>query len=504
MIGDLNGRYDVAIVGFGPVGAVLANILGAAGLSVVIFEREASIVSIPRAVFLDSEIMRVIQGIGLAEDLEPLLCPSAGAQFVGPDGEVFMRREASREEGPQSWYGFYSFHQPSLETVLRKGLERYSNVTLKLRHDVYAVNETADDVILGVEDTSKGSLSTIAARFVVGCDGARSLIRRLIGSEHDDLGLHEPWVVSDFKLTGPRTALPDLSTQFCDPERPVTYVRVSEERCRFELKLGPDDDSGMAVQPGVIWERVKQWIDPGNAVLVRAASYTFHSLIANRWRRDRLIIAGDAAHQTPPFLGQGLCAGIRDVANLGWKLVAVLHGRAPEALLETYGPERIPHIRVFIELAVRVGKILAARSAAEMAELSRRLDHTNGSALVYPTPRLGDGFFKKEGGVVSQQPRLEDGRRLDDALGTGFAMVVTKEFAATLPSSFSTQMQELDIKLMIATGAVSQWLSGLDALYVVLRPDRYVYTHGRSFQALVEAIADIRKEWSATVPIAMS
>ena len=262
--------------------------------------------------------------------------------FVNADGRTLMIRRGIDGPGPHGWAGNWYFHQPILEGVLREGLKRFANVRVHLGHEVASVDD-------------------LDARYVVGCDGARSLVRQAIGSRHLDLGLHQPWLVVDLLCdpTSPRVkALPDYTVQLCDPMRPMTVVNVGGDRRRWEIMLMPRDDPAQLTDPDVFWPMMTRWLGPDDARLERAAVYTFHSVVQEGWRKGHLLLAGDACHQTPPFLGQGMCAGMRDAANLAWKLVAIVKDDAPDTLLDTYESERLPHVRTFIDLAVRLGAVL--------------------------------------------------------------------------------------------------------------------------------------------------
>lgn len=471
-------RYDVAIVGYGPTGAVLANLLGAAGLRVAVFEREPGILDLPRAVAFDGEAMRVFQAIGLAERLAPAIRPSAGMRYVSARGETLVIREAASGEGPQGWAIHYLFHQPALEQALRDGVARYSNVEVFSRHEVRRVADGGNQATLEVEDLDRGETRRVCAEWVVGCDGARSLVRRAIGADHEDLGLHQPWLVVDFVLERD-VDLPLTTVQYCDPARPTTYVNVVGRRRRWEIMLMPGDDPETIAQPASTWRLVSRWLQPGDARIERSAVYTFHSLIARRWRAGRLLIAGDAAHQTPPFLGQGMCAGIRDAANLAWKLALVVRRTASERLIDTYESERLPHVREFIALAVRMGGIIQTTDPAVAAERDRRLAGDGApEMLVYPTPQLGPGVradAPPPTGVVFPQPRLDDGRRLDAAIGSGFAVIGAADTISGVSASTRDRWAALGVAALANPGAaIDAWLAEHGARAVMLRPDRYV------------------------------
>ncbi|MFZ5784221.1 MAG: bifunctional 3-(3-hydroxy-phenyl)propionate/3-hydroxycinnamic acid hydroxylase [Pseudomonadota bacterium] len=395
---------DVAIVGCGPVGALLANLLGRAGLSVDIFDRDTEIHPLPRAVHFDGEVMRIFQAAGLADEIAAVSRPSSkGMHFVNAEGRTLMVRRGVDGPGPHGWAGNWYFHQPRLETVLRAGLRRFPNVRVHLGHEV-------------------ASVEALDARYVVGCDGARSMVRQAIGSTRLDLGLHQPWLVVDL-LCSPDSArvraLPDHTIQLCDPARPMTVVNVSGNRRRWEIMLMPGDDPARLTEPGIFWPMMRRWLGPEDAELERAAVYTFHAVVQQGWRRGRLLLAGDSCHQTPPFLGQGMCAGMRDAANLAWKLAAVIRGDASDALLDTYESERLPHVRTFIELAVRLGAVLQETDPDAAAMRDRRFE--NGAELFdFPQPQIGPGWRLDAAapvGTIFPQPRLADGRLMDEAIG---------------------------------------------------------------------------------------
>ena len=463
--------HDVAIIGCGPAGATLANLLAQRGLSVLVLEREAEIYSLPRAIHFDGECMRVFQAIGVAETLRPQLLVSPGMKFVDAEGHVLIDWSRPQQVGPQGWHVSYRFHQPVFEGVLRQRLATHPNIDLRLRHDVFSIEPQADGVRLRVEDMRSGRLYHTAARYVVGCDGARSLVRRFMGTELDDLQSHERWLVLDVLLKRPRPDLGDHSIQFCDPRRPSTYVRGVGERRRWELMLMPGDDPATITRPEHVWPLLARWVTPDDATLERPAVYTFHSVVARGWRNGRLLIAGDAAHQTPPFMGQGMCAGVRDVANLAWKLADVVQGVAPDSLLDSYERERSPHVREFIETAVRLGGVIQATDPAQVARRNAEMT-ANPQVFHTPQPALGPGAHDGGafGGRIAPQPVFDDGRRFDDAIGDRFALVVRPDLQAV-----ATALAGSRAVVVPATNAVLQaWLAGFDAAAVLVRPDRYI------------------------------
>lgn len=349
-----DARVDVAIIGGGPAGVTLANLLGQRGFTVAVFERDAAIYPLPRAIHFDGEVMRVFETAGLRAEVEAVSRPGLkGMHFVNAAGTTMMIRAGTAELGPHGCANNHYFHQPELEQVLRDGLKRFARVQLHTQHEVTAIDVPpgSQGARLQVSDLAHGTARSWQARWVVGCDGARSLMRRVLGTPMRDLGLHQPWLVFDVRLKAPVTTLPDHTVQLCDPARPMTLCNVTGNRRRWEIMLMPGDDPAELVRPERIWALVSRWLTPEQADIERAVIYTFHSVIAQGWRRGPLMLAGDAAHQTPPFLGQGMCAAIRDVANLAWKFEAIAQGRADDALLDTYEAERSPHVHAFIDLA---------------------------------------------------------------------------------------------------------------------------------------------------------
>jgi 3-(3-hydroxy-phenyl)propionate hydroxylase len=292
-----------------------------------------------------------------------------------------------------------------------------------------------------------------------------------MGIELDDLGSHERWLVVDVILKRDRPDLGDRSIQFCDPARPSTYVCGVGRRRRWELMLLPGEDAETMTRPEQIWSLLRRWITTDDAELERPASYTFHSVVAQGWRRGRLLIAGDAAHQTPPFMGQGLCAGIRDASNLAWKLADVIDGTASESLLDSYESERSPHVREFIETTLGLGRIIQETDP----QAARRRDAlllAKPLTLTAPRPRLGPGDHDggESSGRIAEQPWLADGSRLDDRIGYRHALLIEPALASqvTLPSDGSLAV------LPGLDAGCREWLARLGARAILIRPDRYL------------------------------
>ncbi|MBV8576333.1 MAG: bifunctional 3-(3-hydroxy-phenyl)propionate/3-hydroxycinnamic acid hydroxylase [Acetobacteraceae bacterium] len=484
---------EVAIIGFGPAGATLANLLGSCGISVLVLEREGAVYPLPRAVHFDDEVMRVLQTVGLTERVLPHTHVSPGMRFVDAQGRLLLDWSRPMDVGPQGWNASYRFHQPDFERILQEGAKTRPGVQVRLRSEVFAIRQDDKTAYVEYEDLSNGTLKSCRARYVVGCDGARSLVRRLIGSPVEDLGFHERWLVVDALLKRPVASLGEHSVQYCDPARPATYVRGVGNRRRWEIALLPGEDGTAMAAPDAVWRLLSRWIAPEDAELERAVSYTFHSGIAERWRSGRLLIAGDSAHQTPPFLGQGMCAGVRDAANLAWKLARVLRGQADDAVLDTYESERSPHVRAYIESAVRLGGLINTKAAE--AALPGGMAREEPARMETIKPRLGPGLaagWTGPAGQVAPQPRLKDGTLLDDHVGYRFAALLQSEFVAKLSPAILDRCAHRDIAIVTDEAPdLQNWLGVEGAGAVLVRPDRYVLGGARTAQEMETLIAAV-------------
>ena len=492
--------FDIAIIGYGPAGATLANLLGQYGLSVLVLERDAEIYPLPRAIHFDGEVMRVFETAGLRREVEAISRPGLkGMYFNNAAGETLLIRAGTSERGPHGCANNHYFHQPELEVVLREGLHRYPQVQVRTRHEVTSIEDSSEHATLQVKDLHSSRTYSVQARYIVGCDGARSMVRKAIGTTMVDLGLHQPWLVFDVRLKTDVPALPVHTVQHCDPARPMTYCNVTGNRRRWEIMLMPGDDPEQLVQPETLWKLVSKWVTPEQADIERAVIYTFHSVIAEGWRKGRLLLAGDAAHQTPPFLGQGMCAAIRDASNLAWKLEAVLRGRADPALLDSYESERSPHVHAFIELAVKLGDIIQTTDPQAARERDARFKAGQPEIFHFPAPRLGPGIWQGEQASVAQvfpQPRLADGRLLDAALGLNFAVIGD---AALLDSVSDDTLERWQAQGVVTLPArepeLQAWLQQHGVRAVMLRPDRYIMGVAQSgsdldsISALLPAVA---------------
>jgi 3-(3-hydroxy-phenyl)propionate hydroxylase len=480
--------FDVAIIGLGPIGAVLANLLGQQNISVLVLEKDCTIYPLPRAIHFDGEVMRVFETLGLRKEVEAISRAGLkGMHFLNAEGETLLIRGGGTALGPHGCATNYYFHQPDLEETLRSGITRYKNVVVEVNAEVLGFEQDSDGVTI---QTNSKRIPKVQAKYVVGCDGARSIVRKSMGCATKDLGLDQPWLVFDVLLNEELPNLPAYTIQHCNPNRPMTYCNVTGLRRRWEIMLMPNDDPQELIKHETIWSLISPWLKPEQAQIERATIYTFHSIIAQGWRNQRLIIAGDAAHQMPPFLGQGMCAGIRDVANLAWKLKSVLQGLHKESILDTYEQERAPHVKDFVALAVKIGEIIQVTDPTLAAK--RDADFLKGAPEVFhfPKPRFSAGLIFNNSELAGQlfpQPILDDNSLLDHKIGYNFALIAPPEILQGARNDCKKIWESLQVKALPAIDrSLLDWLTEHGVSAVMLRPDRCIFGVARSGMELVE------------------
>lgn len=500
----MSDLYDVAIVGCGPVGALAANLLGKAGLRIMVVEREIASYPLPRAVHLDHEMMRLFADAGLLAAVTPLMFATDGHIHIGADGAMIRFLGSAGDPRPFTFANDYFFYQPELEAALRDALVRYPQVDVRLGAGVSGLAQEGEAVTLTL-DTGE----TATARYVIGCDGARSTVRKALGVELDDLDFEEPWLVVDAEVDGPISFpgfggvpagadLQRLSVMLCDPRRPATIVPGRGNHRRWEFMLLPGESDEAMSAPAVVADLVAPWVRSVPHRIVRAATYRFHGLVAERWQVGRVFLAGDAAHQTPPFFGQGMCHGMRDVANLAWKLALVLGEQADPALLETYQPERDPHVRAVIGAAVDAGRYICELDPDLAAARDRELRAARGPRTAADLiPPIKAGIVEAGSGERFIQPPVAVGDAeavpLDDLTGGGWALVTQgavqlTEAARTIwealgGSTIASGEDAADVE-----GHLAAWFARHGAVAAIVRPDFYTYAAPADAAALSAAI----------------
>jgi 2-polyprenyl-6-methoxyphenol hydroxylase-like FAD-dependent oxidoreductase len=523
--------FDVVIVGYGPVGQALAALLGRAGHRVAVFERFGELYRLPRAVHLDHEIMRLLQSLGLSEFLGQEMVPVDDYRWFGADGELLLRFEP-RSPAPSGWEGDYMFFQPELERAIDRHACKPTGITVERGWAADGLVQYDDRVELTVRRVTEeepgrlaltGEIRTVSARWLVGADGANSFVRETSGIGRRDLGFQERWLVVDAEPHD-MAALAHLpiASQHCDPSRPTTIVQSGPRHRRWEFMLLPGEQAADFDDAERVWALLEPWYRPQDGPLTRSAVYEFRSMLADRMRDGRVLLVGDAAHLTPPFLGQGLCSGLRDAANVAWKLDLVLRGLAAARLLDTIDPERQPQNEAIIRLAIELGKVLCEldpKAAAERDAMLRQVDAPPPLEL----PPLSDGALHRPAGspidplagALSVQGLVRRaGRtgRFDDVVGGGFQLIVADgDPLAALSSEQRALIDELDLTVASLDpaapsgvhdmdGRLTEWLARHGAHAVLVRPDFYVFGSAPSSQELPGLLEDFQSQLQLTSP----
>ncbi len=494
-------RYDVAVVGMGPVGKLAALLLARAGHSVIVVDRKQETYSLPRAVAHDAEIARILQNAGVPVDSIPDAVEPYDDMYVwvNAEGRVLHRVDWTGVD-PSGWNNTYFYNQPALEAHLESRLRTHPGVEIRRGLDAHVIADRADSVALRLDPIDGAAPLRIRAKYVLGADGANSSVREELGILSRDLGYFFDWLVVDV-LPQKSVDVTHLALQVCDPSRPTTVVPGGPGRRRWEFMRLEGETVEELTDPDRIWALLAPFgVNPDNSVIERGVVYTFNSRWAEDWRKGRVFLLGDAAHLMPPFAGQGLAAGFRDAVNLVWKLDLVLRGLASGALLDSYQAERLPHVTDFIDFSMSLGKIICvldadeakARDEAMIAELESGID-----AEPPPAPRLGGrggaGLFRGDrGGLLSRQGRITtdvviDPVRLDDVFGAGVLILRDESLAAHLGRSL-TALQARGVATVAfggvdgdvaaftdVDGTYQVWFDEWAVDAVLVRPDFYVY-----------------------------
>ncbi|MGW6117846.1 bifunctional 3-(3-hydroxy-phenyl)propionate/3-hydroxycinnamic acid hydroxylase MhpA [Nocardia sp. NPDC055165] len=554
--------YEVVIVGLGPTGLTLANLLGRRGVDVLVLEREPQHYGLARAVYTDDEGMRVFQTAGVADEVAADMNIDSTVQWVRADGRLLAQfHQIGR---PLGWPVVNFLYQPYLETTLEQALQQYPHVTVRRGREVLGVDQDTDGVEIehahcgGTEygkhapDTDRTKTERIRARYVIGCDGGRSVIRARLGIEMTGTKFPERWLVVDLKARAGIDAFRHLPyfDFVCEPALPIVSCPQPDGHHRFEFMLRDSQTTEEMEDSATVRRHIARFVDPDEVVVLRKLVYTFNAVIADSWRDGRILLAGDAAHMTPQFIGQGMNSGVRDADNLSWKLAAILRHGADPSILDSYERERRPHAKAMIDLSVLNKTIVsldnpllaAARDVGLTTAL--RIPGLSGwirGAKMKPRPRFRRGAYLGlprpplfgVAGTLAPQPQVRsyDGRprRLDDVLGLGFAVLgngadprmsfsagqlallehLGTRFVTVYPFGGRPQGSPGDgrgdvVDIEDHTGVLTRWLRKArmnQGGTVLLRPDRYVF--GTASTAESDGLVDeLARQLGLTVPIA--
>lgn len=426
---------DVLIVGLGPVGAALAHLLGTYGVNVVAIDQTTEIFPKPRAIALDHEALRILQMVGVKEgEISTIGIPQV--QYHSPMFGRFARvNSAVVVDGHPSLVTFY---QPELEAVLRSKLAQSPTVLTRLGVRLDSFTDNDSQVVANLVDM-EGRRTTVRARFMVGADGANSIVRRALGLEFPGASFQQDWLIVDAR----RVPNPVDHCEFiCDPRRPTPHMPAPGDRQRWEFMLMPGETRELMETPENVYKLLAPWCDGSRIDIERTAVYRFHARQARAFSKGNCFLVGDAAHITPPFAGQGLVAGLRDVANLAWKLAAVVQHHAHPVVLASYDEERRPHARKIINLARFLGSVVMPRNRmmAFLMHGALRLAQLlpGGRALFEDMKIKPPNIFDRGLFVREWKDRLQAGASFpqawvrppsgtpmlsDDALGAGWSLV---------------------------------------------------------------------------------
>jgi 3-(3-hydroxy-phenyl)propionate hydroxylase len=507
MTAEKNGLPEfvpVVIVGAGPAGIAAATLLGQYGVECLVLDRHETAYPLPRAVHADDEIYRILARLGVGDEFAAHRRSALGLRLLDPDMRVLAEIKRSPQPSANGFPQMNMFDQPELEAMLRANLKRYPHAVMRGNVEVTGVTQSQTGrVRVSFLDRVRGGEQSVQASYVLGCDGANSPTRAAIGAHMYGLPFTQSWLVIDVDTDAELNQWEGCH-QLCNPQRAGTYMRVGQTRYRWEFQLLAGETAANYQTIAEIEPLVRPWLGdtPADALkLVRVTDYTFRAQVASHWRDRNVFLLGDAAHLTPPFVGQGMAAGFRDALNLTWKLAGVLDGTLPETVLDTYERERKLHAAAMILMAVSMGA--AMTGGGRVGDLIRhvvfprlqnlRLPGTRTSAAdgVAPGLRRSALVIKSRSpgglaGTLCPNPVLHEGLRLDEVVGNRFALITSSSLTDAQRNGLSSRGAA--VVLAIPGSDLDGWLRKGRAAAAIVRPDRAVMQAGRSVEALCRAM----------------
>ena len=512
-------RRDVAIVGAGPVGLLLAILLGHAGKSVTIVEKWPEIYDRPRAVTMDAEVARILATLGIDVDTDPAF-ENHKELYYWKNADLKDLQIVDWESlAPSGWHVTYWFNQPEFEGRLMDIARDIPSVTLLRGWTATQLTQEDTSAKLVIENGT--SSQEINAQFVVGADGANSFVRDALGLNVIDEGYFFDWLILDMIPDADYKASP-AQWQLCDPRRPTTIVPGGPGRRRWEFMVLPSEDKDEIAKEASAWRLLEPWgLTPNNAKLERSAVYRFQARYTEQWRKGRCMIAGDAAHLMPPFAGEGMCAGLRDAVALSWRLLGILDGTLKIDVLDSYETERIEHAKHYIQFSRDLGDIIciadpdkaAMRDARMMADLAAR----NHKPITGDLVKLGPGIWCEDtatAGELSAQGMVRyEGRtdRFDQAVGQGWMILsvdTTTDGVLNAPQMdafeslggriFSVGAEGYDVTTL--DDSYTEWMKFADANYAIIRPDFYVAATANTPAQLAKCLDTLLERLGQSMP----
>ncbi len=460
--------FDVVVIGLGPTGGTLANLLAMNNLSILVLEKEAGIYKLPRAVHFDDEVMRVFNTIGITKSLTKKLIINKGTKFVNEKGKILLDWPRPKVITENGWYPSYRFHQPDLERSLRHRLKRYEKVLISQNSEVYKTINFKNHSIIQYKDIKTNQIFSVKSKYVIGCDGANSFLRKQMKSEMEHLGFEQRWAVIDLILKTKKTNLPDRTIQYCNSKRPATYCRNVGKRRRWEIALKEEESVEKFFDSKTLWKFLSKWVSQDEAIIERKTVYTFQSAIAKKWRRGRQLLVGDAAHLTPPFMGQGMCAGIRDASNLAWKISICCKKEHNERLLDTYQSERSSNVKDYINTAMKMGELLNSIGGSKVSD-TVYVEKDGTIKMNSIKPELGKGLgslHDKNRGKIFPSITINFNKEFDD-LFSCYPILITNNKESEKKFKIRTY-SSIDIP------EIETILKKFNSNSLIIRPDRFV------------------------------
>ena len=508
--------YDVLIVGYGPTGMMAAILLGREGHRVAVFERHKTLYNLPRVGIVHDDVLRMFQQIGCTERIRPstFFLPS----YELANHERILLRNKVTPYATHGWPEFISIYQPAFESQLDRLAKELPSVEVHQGHTVTAVGQDSDAAEITVEDEA-GATRRVRGRYLIAADGGNSFVRGALDVALDDLGFNQNWLVIDARITRGRAGLPPYR-QFCEPEQPGMTLQMGPEHRRWSFMIFPGESPEEAIKRENVWRRLDRsdGATPDEFELIRVVAYQFRSLIAERWRLGRVFLAGDAAHQMPPNLAQGLCTGFRDAHNLAWKLDLVLKDAATSDLLDSYMPEREQSTRATVVESMRVAQNVvetdperARQRDTRLIAMQAEIDKGSTALVAFRVPGYKKGLVARNGGTAAGeafvQARVRRGAKeglFDDVVGNGFAILARNGDPAALLSRADIELwRALDGRIAVIDGAGTDRIDDIEGRYaalldehgcdvLVVRPDFYIFGGAAKVSDLPALIAELR------------
>jgi 2-polyprenyl-6-methoxyphenol hydroxylase-like FAD-dependent oxidoreductase len=507
--------YDVVIVGYGPTGMMAAILLGRAGHRVAVIERHRTLYNLPRVGIVHDDVLRMFHQIGIVERVWPATAFLPEYQLANRDRVLLTTKVASY--ATHGWPEFTSLYQPAFEFELDRRVKALPNIDVMQGETATALEQAADSVTVTTRGDDGGT-RRVTGRWMIGADGGNSFVRPALGVAYEDLGFHQDWLVIDARKKTGRPGLPPYQ-QFCDPDQPGMSLQIGPEHRRWSFMILPEESPEEVVKPERVWRRLDRPVGctPDEFELIRVVSYTFRSLIAERWRIGRVFLAGDAAHQMPPNLAQGLCTGFRDAHNIAWKLDLALKGLAGDTLLESYMPEREPSTRATVVESMRVAQNVIERDPDKarlrdetLVAMQAEIDRGGKPLIAFRVPGYGAGCVAPDNpaaGIPFVQGRVRRGGAkglFDDVVGNGFVIVARNgDPRAVLSPEDRAFWSSLGGRFAIVGGGGATGIEDLEGRcgalmdetgcdVLLARPDYYLFGGCRSVRELPSLIAALK------------